>query len=50
MGRKINVFAPQVILPGDLDSNPGMCPDWESKWQAFGSQPALNPLSCTGQG
>ena len=23
---------------GDLACNPGMCPDWESKWQPFGSQ------------
>ena len=22
----------------DLAHNPGMCPDWESKWQPFGSQ------------
>ena len=30
--------------------NPGMCPDWESNWQPFGLQPALNPLSYTSQG
>ena len=23
---------------GDLACNPGMCPDWESNWQPFGSQ------------
>ena len=23
---------------GDLARNPGMCPDWESNWQPFGSQ------------
>ena len=23
---------------GDLAHNPGMCPDWESNWQPFGSQ------------
>ena len=23
---------------GDLARNPGMCPDWESNWQSFGSQ------------
>ena len=23
---------------GDLAYNPGMCPDWELNWQAFGSQ------------
>ena len=22
----------------DLACNPGMCPDWESKWRPFGSQ------------
>ena len=34
----------------DLAHNPGMCPDWESNRQPFGSQPALNPLSYTSQG
>ena len=31
---------------------PGMCPDWESNWQPFGSTfwPVLNPLSHTSQG
>ena len=23
---------------GDLACNPGICPDWESNWQPFGSQ------------
>ena len=23
---------------GDLALNPGMCPDWKSNWQPFGSQ------------
>ena len=23
---------------GDLDCNPGMCPDWDSNWQPFGLQ------------
>ena len=23
---------------GDLAHKPGMCPDWESNWQPFGSQ------------
>ena len=23
---------------GNLAHNPGMCPDWESNWQPFGSQ------------
>ena len=35
---------------GDLTPNPGMCPDWESNLQPFGSQPMLNPLSYTSQG
>ena len=34
--------APPMV---DLACNPGMCPDWESNWQPFGSQPALNLLS-----
>ena len=34
---------------GDLAHNPGMCPNWESNRQPFGSQPALNPLSYTSQ-
>ena len=33
----------------DLACNPGMCPDWESNRQPFGSQPALDPLSYTSQ-
>ena len=33
----------------DLASNPGMCLDWESNRQPFGSQPKLNPLSYTGK-
>ena len=32
------VVAPHVPLSGDLADNPGMCPDWESNWQPFGSQ------------
>ena len=30
--------------------NPGMYPNWESKWWPFGSQPMLSPLSYTSQG
>ena len=26
---------------GDLAHNPGMCPDWESKWRPFGSQTGI---------
>ena len=26
------------IPTGDLACNPGMCPNWESNWQPFGSQ------------
>ena len=36
-------------LTGDLAHNPGLCPDWESNWWPFGSQPVLNPLSHTSQ-
>ena len=36
-------------LTGDLARNPGMCLDWESNQQHFGSQ-MLNPLSHTSQG
>ena len=40
---------PERSPTGDLARNPGMCPDWESNWQPFGSQPSLNPLSYTSQ-
>ena len=37
--RNINVRLPLMRPPtGDLACNPGMCPDWESNWQPFGSQ------------
>ena len=37
--RNINVWLPLTCAPtGDLARNPGMCPDWESNWQLFGSQ------------
>ena len=32
------VVASQVSPTGDLAHNPGMCPDWESNQQPFGSQ------------
>ena len=32
------VVAFHVSLTGDLDLNPGMCPDWKSNLQPFGSQ------------
>ena len=35
---------------GDLACNPGICPDWESNQQPFGSQPALNPLNYASRG
>ena len=41
------VVASHVAPTGDLAHNPGMCPDWESNRQPFGSQPVLNPLSYT---
>ena len=49
-GRKDQCMAARVVaLTGDLACNTGMCPDWESNWRPFGSQPALNPLSYTSQ-
>ena len=32
------VIASHMLPTGDLACNPGMCPDWESNWQPFGSQ------------
>ena len=32
------VVASHVSPTGDLDRNPGMCPDWESNRQPFGLQ------------
>ena len=32
------VFASHALPTGDLAHNPGMCPDWESNQQPFGSQ------------
>ena len=37
--RNINVWLPLMCPPtGDLNCNPGMCPDWESNQQPFGLQ------------
>ena len=37
--RNINVWLPLVYpTTGDLARNPGMCPNWESIQQPFGSQ------------
>ena len=44
------VVASYVAPTGDLAHNPGMCPDWESNQQPFGSQSALNLLSYTSRG
>ena len=33
-----SVAASRVPPTGDLACNPGMCPDWESNQQPFGSQ------------
>ena len=33
------VVASHVSRTGDLACNPGICPDWESNWRSFGSQP-----------
>ena len=35
------VVATWVPPTGDLTSNPGMCPDWESNWRPFGSQASI---------
>ena len=43
------VVASHTPPTGDLACNPGLCPDWESNQWPFGSQPTLNPLSCTSQ-
>ena len=32
------VLASCVPPTGDLNCNPGMCPDWESNWRPFGMQ------------
>ena len=32
------VVASHAPLTGDLACNPGMCPEWESNQQPFGSQ------------
>ena len=44
------VAASHASPTADLALNPGMCSDWESNWQPFGSQATLNPLSYTSQG
>ena len=33
------MVASEVPPTGDLVHNPSMCPDWESNWQPFRSQP-----------
>ena len=37
------VVASCVPSTGDLASNPGMCPDWESNLRPFGSQASAQP-------
>ena len=38
-GEKYQCVVASHMLPiGDLVHNPGMCPDWESNHQPFGSQ------------
>ena len=44
------VVASHAPPTGDLDYNPGMCPDWEWNRRPFGLQLMLNPLSYTSQG
>ena len=36
--RRQCVVASSAPLTGNLDCNPGMCPDWKSSSQCFGSQ------------
>ena len=37
--RQINVWLPLMCLPtGNLACQPGMCPDWDSNQQTFGSK------------
>ena len=40
-GKHQCVVASGTPLTGDLDHNPGMCPDWESNQQPFGLQSKL---------
>ena len=50
-GEKHQLYGCLSYTPtGDLTCSPGMCPDWESNWQPFGSQAALSLLSHTSQG
>ena len=44
------VVASPMPPTGNLACNPGLCPDWESNQQPFGSQPTLNTLNYTSQG
>ena len=38
-GEKYQCVVASCMLPTeDLACNPGLCPDWESNWQPFGSQ------------
>ena len=38
-GKKHQCMVASGASPtGDLACNPGICPDWESNWQPFGSQ------------
>ena len=38
MEKHHSVIASHTAPTGDLAYNPGMCPDWESNKQPFGSQ------------
>ena len=39
----INVWLTLHMAPtGDPTRNQGMCPDWESNWRPFGSQPTCS--------
>ena len=36
--RNISQVTSHILPTGDLTHNPGMCHDWASDWQIFGSQ------------
>ena len=44
------VVASHAPPTGDLDHNPGMCPDWELNWWPFGYQASTQCTSHTSQG
>ena len=49
-GKYECVVACHLPLTGDLAHNPGMCPDWESNRQPFGSQAGAESTEPHSQG